>query len=86
MDNSSQLSRRAFSGAALAALVAAPGAFAAPALTAWSPLGPFYPIRRLAENDSDLTRLKGHKNRAKGEVIEVTGRVLDRFGDRKSVV
>ena len=81
MDNhTSKLSRRAFSGAALAALVVAPGAFAAPALTAWSPLGPFYPIRRLAENDWDLTRLKGHKNRAKGEVIEVTGRVLDRYG------
>ncbi len=81
MDNSlSQLSRRGFTGAALASLVAAPGAFAAPVLTAGSPLGPFYPIRRLAENDWDMTQLKGHKHRAKGEVIEVTGRVLDRYG------
>ncbi len=78
--HTSHISRRGFTGAALASLVIAPGAFAAPAMTTGSPLGPFYPVRRLAENDWDLTRLKGHANRAKGEVIEVTGRVLDRYG------
>ena len=79
-DRTTRLSRRGFAGSALAALAVAPGAFAAPALMVDSPLGPFYPIRRLAENDWDLTQLKGHANRAKGEVIEVTGRVLDRYG------
>ncbi len=39
-------------------------------------LGPFYPVQRLLDDDADLTRLKGHKARAKGEVIEVSGRVL----------
>ena len=32
------------------------------------------------ETDADLTRLTGHAGRAKGEVIDVSGRVLDRNG------
>ena len=43
-------------------------------------LGPFYPVQRPLDNDADLTRLKGHKARAKGEVIEVSGRVLSPDG------
>jgi protocatechuate 3,4-dioxygenase, beta subunit len=39
-------------------------------------LGPFYPVRKPSESDADLTRIKGHAARAKGEVIEVSGRVL----------
>jgi protocatechuate 3,4-dioxygenase beta subunit len=76
------ISRRAFAGLALATgLSAAHRALAAPALTADSPMGPFYPVTRLAENDADLTWLKGHSQRALGTVIEVTGRVLDRRGN-----
>lgn len=76
--------RRAFGGAAAAAtFAAASGAQAveeALQLTASSPMGPFYPIDRLAEDDADLTWIKGHASRAKGTAIEVTGRVLDRRG------
>lgn len=43
-------------------------------------LGPFYPLDRERETDADMTRLRGHANRAKGEVIEVTGRLLNRRG------
>ncbi|MDB5366831.1 MAG: hypothetical protein JWM77_2758 [Rhodospirillales bacterium] len=43
-------------------------------------MGPFYPVRRGVEQDADLTRLAGHRARAKGEVIEVRGRVLGRDG------
>jgi protocatechuate 3,4-dioxygenase beta subunit len=43
--------------------------------------GPFYPVVRPADRDSDLTLLKGHKNRAKGQVIHVTGRVLTATGE-----
>ncbi len=79
------MSRRAFAGSALAASFAlADGARAADQavrLTASSVMGPFYPVDRLAEDDADLTWLKGHKNRARGQIIEVTGRVLDRRGN-----
>jgi protocatechuate 3,4-dioxygenase, beta subunit len=83
----SHLSRRQFAQSALASA----GLFVVgPALaqksqpplgtTAESPLGPFYPLRPLAESDADLTRLAGHANRAAGTVIELTGRVLDLRG------
>lgn len=79
------ISRRTFAGSALATagLFAAGGAkaAAAPAQTPGQTIGPFYPIQRLAESDADLTWIKGHRNRAKGSVIEVTGRVLDRYGN-----
>jgi protocatechuate 3,4-dioxygenase, beta subunit len=83
--DSTLLSRRRFTQAGLASgLVLAAG----PALalqghepTAESPLGPFYPVNRLAENDVDLTRLAGRTERALGEAIEVSGRVLDMRGN-----
>ena len=49
--------------------------------TAESPLGPFYPLHPPAESDADLTRLAGHANRARGTVIELTGRVRDLRGN-----
>jgi protocatechuate 3,4-dioxygenase beta subunit len=79
------LSRRTFAGAGLASagLVLASGAraFAERPLTAESPLGPFFPLSPPAENDADLTWLKGHAKQASGQVIEVTGRVLDQKGN-----
>lgn len=78
------MSRRLFAGSALAvAGLAATRSSAEQVLrgTADSPMGPFYPIERLAEDDADLTWLKGHSNRALGNVIEVTGRVLDQRGN-----
>lgn len=81
---SDRFTRRAFGGSVLGAAVVAGAAgrvLGAPPLTASSDMGPFYPVSRLAEDDADLTWLKGHKARAKGTVIEVTGRVLDRRGN-----
>lgn len=79
----SLMTRRAFAGSAMAAaaLIATRGS-AEEAIrgTAGSPIGPFYPVERLAEEDADLTWIKGHSQRATGNVIEVTGRVLDRYG------
>lgn len=83
------LSRRAFTGAGLASaglLIARPAlALQQPqpplGTTAESPMGPFYPLNPLAEADADLTRLAGHANRAQGQVIELTGRVLDLRGN-----
>ena len=42
-------------------------------------MGPFYPIKRLAEADADLTMLEGHTTRALGDVVAISGRVLDRL-------
>jgi len=72
--------------AARAALVPAAGslllsgrAFAAPVPTPFTDIGPFYPVARPAEHDSDLTMI-GDGKRAAGEVIEIVGRVLDGKG------
>lgn len=79
----SLMTRRAFAGSAMAAaaLIATRGSAKEPVRgTAGSPIGPFYPVARMAEDDADLTWIKGHSQRAIGNVIEVTGRVLDRHG------
>ena len=39
--------------------------------------GPFYPIHRQADTDLDLTHIQGHSERALGEIIHVSGQVLD---------
>lgn len=43
-------------------------------------LGPFYPLSEPAKG-GDLTRVPGRPGRAQGQVIRVTGRVLDRKGE-----
>src|SRR5258706_15005571 len=39
-------------------------------------LGPFYPLSELPRT-SDMTRVSGHSARAKGETLNVMGRVLN---------
>jgi protocatechuate 3,4-dioxygenase, beta subunit len=74
--------RRAFGGSAMAlGLLAATRVVAAPPRTAESPMGPFYPANYGSEDDFDLTRIGQGGARAQGEVIEVSGRVLDRLGN-----
>jgi protocatechuate 3,4-dioxygenase beta subunit len=77
-----KLTRRAVLGAGVALPL---GALAAPAsaateacgLTPRQTTGPFYPVFEQVDKDVDLTRLTGHGRPARGEVIRVTGRVLD---------
>lgn len=45
-----------------------------------NPEGPFYPIHQQTDMDADLTRIAGHEERATGDVICVSGRVLDENG------
>jgi len=54
----------------------------APALkpTGQETLGPFYPVRAPTSHDTDLTHYPGRKGLAQGQIIEVTGRVLDTSG------
>ena len=48
--------------------------------TSGQDLGPFYPIIRPKDEDADLTRLRGRKGIARGEPINVIGRVVDLRG------
>jgi protocatechuate 3,4-dioxygenase beta subunit len=77
-----KLTRRAVLGAGVSmplGILAAP-AIAAEMACAPTPrqtTGPFYPVYDQIDKDVDLTKLTGHGGRARGEVIRVTGRVLD---------
>ncbi len=51
-------------------------ASAACALTPYQTEGPFYPVS-IQDDDWDLTRVSGGSGRAEGEVIEVSGQLLD---------
>ena len=42
--------------------------------------GPFYPRSFPADSDADLTQVQGRASRAKGPILEVSGRVVDRRG------
>lgn len=53
------------------------GALATP--TPFTDIGPFYPVSRPSEDDSDLTMI-GNGQRAAGKVIEIVGRVLNGKG------
>ena len=43
--------------------------------------GPFYPQIKPREQDADLTKLRGHGQRAAGQVVHVHGRVLNARGE-----
>ena len=55
-------------------------AVAALPVTPQEMLGPFYPEHPLPDHDFDLTRIRGHSTRARGEIVELVGRVLRRDG------
>lgn len=61
--------------AAVAPLLAAP-----PRRTAGQALGPFYPQTKPRDSDADLTLIQGREERAQGQVIYVSGRVLSIAG------
>jgi len=43
--------------------------------------GPFYPVIRPVDHDSDLTHVAGRGNQAQGQVIHIAGRVLNQRGE-----
>ncbi len=83
-DKPHDLTRRAFGGVLLggAALAAGGRALAQGRIlpTPTSDEGPFYPVDTSLESDADLVWLRGRPARALGDVIQVSGRVLDRHG------
>lgn len=72
--------RRAMVGGGLGLLALSSAARAALVPTSAQELGPFYPVIRPLDQDADLTRVKGSNGVAKGEVIDVFGRVVDPAG------
>lgn len=42
--------------------------------------GPFYPDRLPLDQDNDLTLIAGHHDQARGEITDLTGRILDTRG------
>jgi len=42
--------------------------------------GPFYPVRAQKDRDFDLTRIEGRRGKARGQEIEIVGRVIDTSG------
>lgn len=78
------LSRRQILGHFAGTVIAAP-AMARPASQRLEPtpqeiVGPFYPIAKPADSDADLTMVAGLAGRAVGQIIEVSGRVIDLAG------
>jgi protocatechuate 3,4-dioxygenase beta subunit len=49
-------------------------------LTPRQTAGPFYPARLPLDDDSDLTRVSGQEQPARGEICDLHGRLLDRNG------
>ena len=73
--------RSLVAGLAAATMIQPRRAAATLPVTPQEMLGPFYPEHPLQDHDFDLTRINGRRSRARGEVIEIVGRVLQRNGN-----
>ena len=89
MRDPDKISRRRFVEiAALAAgsatLTAAPRLFAADVEhreTADLITGPFYPQLKPRDADTDMTLIRGHRERAAGQVVQLSGRIMNKRGE-----
>lgn len=83
MNITSKISRRAVlktSAGAAASVIATAVTAGSLAVTPANPEGPFYPKHQQSDMDADLTLIEGHSEHAAGDVIRVSGRVLDEQG------
>mgnify|MGYP001304265195 CR=1 FL=1 len=80
------LHRRKMLTTAILTAVAAPALAASLAPTPAQMRGPFYPIKFPLDQDNDLVSVKDHPGRAFGEILNITGRVVDSAGRPQSGV
>jgi protocatechuate 3,4-dioxygenase, beta subunit len=80
MQQKNLITRRAIVQGTLGALAATASGRLMAGVTPAQTEGPFYPTRDQADKDIDLTLIEGHTERAQGEIIEVSGQVLDEGG------
>ena len=71
----------AMAGAALAGIAPVFGQQGPLRQTVEDALGPFYPLTVPADHDFDLTQVAGKDGRAKGQLLYVSGRVLNTKGE-----
>ena len=84
MNIQSKISRRAVlksSAGAVVGAIATTASAGSMAVTPANPEGPFYPKHQQSDMDADLTLIDGHSEHAAGDVIRVSGRVLDEHGE-----
>lgn len=84
MSINSKIDRRTMikAGAGIAASALTANVIANPSSpTPANPEGPFYPKHQQLDKDTDLTLIDGHTEQAQGQVIRVTGQVLDETGN-----
>ncbi len=84
MKHHNRISRRSLlgiTGAAAALSVAHASAAELLRRTPTQVTGPFYPVEKPLDSDADLTIIKGHKQRAAGQVVHVVGRVRNAAGE-----
>lgn len=63
-----------------AGLLVAKSSAAARTVTPAQTAGPFYPERKPADSDADLTRVRGRGTQAEGQIITVSGRLFSLRG------
>jgi protocatechuate 3,4-dioxygenase, beta subunit len=76
------LDRRTVLAQLMAAAAGVPLALAETRLTATpgQTAGPFYPDEKPLDRDADLTQMRGHRALAAGQVVYLSGRILDMQG------
>jgi len=81
MSHTTNETRRRFLCGSVGAAAMVASAPLAAATTPKQTEGPFYPVHEQRDTDADMTQIEGHSERALGEVVEVSGRVLDEDGN-----
>lgn len=83
MNTRDMVTRRSIVRSALAVggiAVSAPAYAGLAQITPIQGKGPFYPIEKPLDQDADLTAIAGKTGRAQGQIVHLTGRVLDSRG------
>jgi protocatechuate 3,4-dioxygenase beta subunit len=81
MDSPIRISRRRMLELSGATLISGAAAAAQLSRTPSQTSGPFYPLEKPLDRDADLTLIEGRSQRAAGQVVNVTGRVLSVEGE-----